>query len=231
MANTPRTGMPEIVESQSLKYLTHNTALRVLDGIVQATAISKSLGTPPVSPVDGDVYIVPSGATDTWAGMDGLIAYFQSSAWVFITPLEGWQVYVLDEGATFICDGASEPGWETFVDRAYDTAFFFSGTPAAGQVVWMCPLPHGVRYTVDLAGSYARCGTPPAGDVTFSVQLDGVEIATMTFPTGSGTGAFTTVVSGEPSASAGGYLAVIAPNPTDTTIADIGVCLVGRRES
>jgi hypothetical protein len=104
--------MPEISEAQASKYVTHNSALRVLDALVQATVIDKDLTVPPGSPSDGDAYIV--GTTDSssgdWQGHDDDVAYYQSSGWVFATPIEGWLAYVQDEGVYYTFWGASI-GW------------------------------------------------------------------------------------------------------------------------
>jgi len=112
MANTPKLTLPEISESQSGKALTINAALRILDVLVQASAIDKDLTAPPGSPSDGDTYIV--GATDStsgnWNGHDDEIAYYQSSAWVFLTPNEGWRFWVKDENLLYVYQSASA-GW------------------------------------------------------------------------------------------------------------------------
>lgn len=116
MAETPKLELPEIALAQAQKYLTHNTALRRLDALVQATVIDKDLFVPPGAPSDGDTYIV--GVTDStsgdWEGQDDNIAYYQSSGWIFLTPSEGWSVYVQDEAKTYTFLSASE-GWAIMV--------------------------------------------------------------------------------------------------------------------
>ena len=132
MATTPKTGMAEISEAQSLKYLTHNSALRILDALVQCTVIDKDLFVPPGSPSDGDTYIV--GTTDStsgdWETHDDDIAYYQSSGWIFITPLEGWMVYVQDEDIVYKFVSASA-GWvavdNDFVDLDDTPGSYASG--------------------------------------------------------------------------------------------------------
>ena len=127
MSDTPKLDMPEISEAQSLKYLTHNSALRILDAIVQGTAIDKDLIVPPGSPSDGDTYIV--GATDStsdvWETHDDDIAYYQSSGWIYITPLEGWRVYVQDEALVYTFVDVST-GWAVIDVSNFDD---LGGTP------------------------------------------------------------------------------------------------------
>lgn len=110
MANTPRLNAPEISESQALKYLTHNSGLRILDAVVQPTAKDKDLTAPPGGESDGDVYIVGGSATGDWSGEDDNIAYYQSTGWIFITPLEGWSIYIQDEDVFYTYKSASD-GW------------------------------------------------------------------------------------------------------------------------
>ncbi len=66
--------LPWILASQAQKHVTHNEALRILDGIVQLSVRDRDLAAPPASPADGDRYIVGSGATGDWAGWDGDVA-------------------------------------------------------------------------------------------------------------------------------------------------------------
>ena len=42
--------------------------------------------TPPVSPTEGDRYIVGASATGDWTGHDDYIAEYTSGAWVFLAP-------------------------------------------------------------------------------------------------------------------------------------------------
>ena len=70
--------------------------LRALSVLVQARALSRSTALPGTGAA-GDVYIVPSGASAhanalaLWDGEPG------AEDWVFLTPQEGWQVWVMDE--------------------------------------------------------------------------------------------------------------------------------------
>ncbi len=112
MTASPRLATPYILQSQSQKEVTHNEALNILDGLVQAVAEDDGLSTPPASPADGQVWIVASGATGDWAGHDGALAQFIGGAWAFHTPLEGWSVWVKSQGLAAHYDGAA---WGTAV--------------------------------------------------------------------------------------------------------------------
>jgi hypothetical protein len=45
--------------------------------------------TPPVSPILGDTYLIPVGATGVWAGKDNNTAKWNGNQWLFIAPFDG----------------------------------------------------------------------------------------------------------------------------------------------
>tara|TARA_R110002073_G_scaffold303806_2_gene472291 strand:+ start:11139 stop:11882 length:744 start_codon:yes stop_codon:yes gene_type:complete len=106
---TPHLGLPYILANQAQKQVTHNEALRLLDGIVQMAVISAGETDPPAGPNDGDRYIVAIGGTGDWAGWDGAIAYYVDGAWMKLVPQAGWRAWAA--AAEFlIYDGAAWKG-------------------------------------------------------------------------------------------------------------------------
>ena len=67
---SPNLLLPFILAAQAQKHVTHNEAIRLLDAIVQLSVLDCDLTAPPASPIDGDRYIVASGATGLWVGWD-----------------------------------------------------------------------------------------------------------------------------------------------------------------
>jgi len=100
--------LPYILAAQAQKHVTHNEALRILDGLVQLSVLDRDLTAPPGSPADGDRYIVASGATGDWAGWDLNVAMFTDGAWLRLPPRTGWRVWVEDEELLLVYDGT---GW------------------------------------------------------------------------------------------------------------------------
>ncbi|MCC5993786.1 MAG: DUF2793 domain-containing protein [Rhodobacteraceae bacterium] len=100
--------LPYILAAQAQKHVTHNEALRLLDGLVQLAVLARDLTAPPSSPADGDRYIVASGATGDWTGWDLNIALWTDAAWLRLPPRIGWRAWVEDEGLLLVYDGA---GW------------------------------------------------------------------------------------------------------------------------
>jgi hypothetical protein len=113
MANSTQLAMPYLEAAQAQKHVTHNEALRVLDAVVMLAVLDRDLATPPGSPVEGDRYLVASGATDAWSGKDGKIAAWQDGAWSFHAAREGWRLWVADENILLVFDGASWTGAAT----------------------------------------------------------------------------------------------------------------------
>jgi len=100
--------LPYILAAQAQKHVTHNEALRLLDGLVQLSVLDRDLTAPPGSPADGDRYIVASGATGDWTGWDLNVALWTDGAWLRLPPRTGWRAWVEDEGLLLVYDGA---GW------------------------------------------------------------------------------------------------------------------------
>ena len=105
MQQTANLELPYILPSQAQKHVTHNEAIRSLDALVQLAVLDRDLADPPVSPVDGDRYLVAAGATGLWAARDGKIAAWQDGAWAFLTQKAGWLVWVADEERLIGFDG------------------------------------------------------------------------------------------------------------------------------
>ena len=107
MNDTARLSLPFIMAGQALKHITHNDALNRLDALVQPVVESSALATPPVSPLPGEAWVVPGGATGAWAGHSGEIAAWQDGAWSFFDPAEGWQVFDRASDALLIFSGSA----------------------------------------------------------------------------------------------------------------------------
>jgi hypothetical protein len=100
---TPKLLLPELVVGQAGKELTHNQALAILDQLTQPIVVDKDLAAPPGSPANGSMYIVAAAATGLWVGQSGKLAVWLTTvaAWTFITPANGWSVWVNDESERY----------------------------------------------------------------------------------------------------------------------------------
>lgn len=107
MDQTPNLALPYILAAQAQKHVTHNEAIRALDALTQISVASRTLTTPPATPVDGARYILPAAATGVWAGPAGRIAAFQDGAWVYFTPHDGWIAWIGDEATAVVYSNAA----------------------------------------------------------------------------------------------------------------------------
>ena len=106
-----RLDLPYIMASQAQKHVTHNDAIRLLDGMVQASVINATTSTPPASPSDGDCYIVAATATDEWAGWEDDIAMWADGAWYRLPRATGYRVWDQSADELLVYYSGS---WSTF---------------------------------------------------------------------------------------------------------------------
>lgn len=111
---TPRLQLP-LIGDHSQKRIVMNVGLMRLESLVQAQAISRTTSAQPVSPSDGDSYILPatpSGAL--WSTLTaGAFVRAEGGAWETVAFPEGAIVYIKSEGV-FLLRTAS--GWTAFED-------------------------------------------------------------------------------------------------------------------
>ncbi|WP_146592030.1 DUF2793 domain-containing protein [Puniceibacterium confluentis] len=100
--NSSRLSLPYLMPSQAQKHVTHNSALDVLDVLVQLRLSGLAAVTPPDPPEDGTVFALGAGATGDWAGQDGQLAAYDTGAWRFVTPQPGWQAVLLPGGRPYV---------------------------------------------------------------------------------------------------------------------------------
>ena len=91
----------------------HLTTKQYVDQVAQGldwqdSVTSKSGCTPPVSPSDGDRYIVcDSAGTGDWAGLEDYVVEWNGTSWSGTEPNEGFASWVEDEDIVYIYNGTS----------------------------------------------------------------------------------------------------------------------------
>lgn len=123
MADTPNLVLPYLAANQSQKHVTVNEALRRLDALVQVTVQSAALATPPVSPTEGQRWILPASPTGAWAGHAGQIAAWQDGAWAFYAPLDGWTAIDISTD-TLLLYNAGTGIWTGLITGIFSDAVF-----------------------------------------------------------------------------------------------------------
>ncbi len=123
MDQSPRLALSYVAPSQAQKHVTVNETFRRLDALTQLSVRSRTEASEPGSPVEGDGYIMPSGASGSiWDDYDeGDIAVFQDGAWTRIVAMEGLRAWVADDEELVVFDGAA---WSQISGAASSAAFF-----------------------------------------------------------------------------------------------------------
>lgn len=99
---SPRLELPYIQPAQAQKHVTHNEALQVLDSLVQMVLQSIGANDPPASPASGTLFYLGSAPTGAWSGQSEKLAVWNSGAWQFFEPLEGWRAWDLETDQGYV---------------------------------------------------------------------------------------------------------------------------------
>ena len=91
-STSPRFDLPFLFVGQAQKEAWVNEAFARIDGLLHCSIEGES-AVPPASPVDGEAWLVATGATGDWAGKDTMIATRQADNWLFIASREGLRVF------------------------------------------------------------------------------------------------------------------------------------------
>ncbi len=107
MSETKQLGLTLVEAAQAQKHVTVNEALVRMDAAVALSVIDWDFNVPPVSPLEGDTYIVAAPATGGWTGLENSIAIYSNGGWIYLTPKAGWRAWseLLNTYAVF--DGLS----------------------------------------------------------------------------------------------------------------------------
>lgn len=108
---------------------------------------------------------------------------------------------------------------------AYDLAGGVMGRPDGNATILRFPTPRAFSLPAALTGSRAVVGVAPSVDSVFSLKKNAVQFGTLTFLAGQVVGVFAAALA---TAFVGGdVLTVVAPNPQDLLLADLGFSLAG----
>ena len=93
-----RLGLPYLAAGQLQKHVTLNEALTFLDALTQTAVVSRTTAAQPAEASDGDLYILPEGATgDDWSGRAaGALMRHEMGGWTIMATPDGHLAVVLD---------------------------------------------------------------------------------------------------------------------------------------
>jgi hypothetical protein len=106
-----------------------------------------------------------------------------------------------------------------------------TGKPAASQIVAIYTAFSAETFPANFGSpnqSYGSVGTNPTATAAYTVNKNGSSVGTVSIST-SGVFTFTTSGGTSVSLAAGDRLTIVAPSSQDTTLADVGITLVGTR--
>ena len=106
---SPYLGLTELAQGQAIPETNVNERGRWWEFFACGGGIEDrdTLDPTALTPSDGDAYLIDGTGAGDWADHDGEIAMYLNTAWAFVAPLEGMQLYVNDEDARIIYDGAT----------------------------------------------------------------------------------------------------------------------------
>ena len=110
--HSPRLTLPYIQPAQAQKHVTHNQAIRQIDGLIHMSVVSDALSMPPTEQKEGTCYLVPPNAQDGWQGWAYHVAIWQDAAWMFLTPKTGWRLFVSDQKKLMVYHGSTWVVWQ-----------------------------------------------------------------------------------------------------------------------
>lgn len=262
MTTEPFSGAPDWVSVQASPWLITNKAQRMIAptaayGIIE----DRDLSAPPGSCADGAAYLIAATGSGAWTLQTGKLAIAvgvnAASGWYFRTvAVEGFKLYVRDEGVEITHDGAA---WvttstggtvaasqvtynnsnlyagtveqaldELLALQSYRVGFFFTSAPTASEVLCIHTFTDSCSFPANFHSpdSGDYVGTNPAGSFVLTFKINGTTIGTLTIST-AGVSTWATTGSAIIHASAGETLIVTGPAGADATIANVAVTLRG----
>lgn len=102
-SSTMRFGIPLLFSGQAQKEFYVNEAHNLLDAVIHPNILGVG-AVPPVSPAEGEMWLVANAAQDAWALQDNKIALYQSGAWIFVEPIPGMRVFDTGTGQFWLFD-------------------------------------------------------------------------------------------------------------------------------
>lgn len=131
-------------------------------------------------------------------------------------------------GSLLVSNGSSAaPTWQAtsaLVGLPYDVGTTVAGKLVSSSVILTFVAVRNFTIPSSYTGSMAKAAVAAFASCVLDVKKNGTSIGTITFAAGSSTGVFSGTAG---SFTAGDILTIVGPSTADTTLADIGVTLMG----
>lgn len=103
---TNRYQLPYLMPSQAQKHVTHNEAIRLIDGLTNLSFRQRDVNDPPADPSETDTYLVGTTPTGEWENHPGKIAVMVDGAWMYSAPFRGLRAFDENLGKLIVHDGS-----------------------------------------------------------------------------------------------------------------------------
>jgi hypothetical protein len=134
---TTRLALPFIMPGQAQKEFYHNEALARID-LALHSAVEGELASPPADPIEGQCWLVGSGASGAWSGKERMIAGWTPGGWRFLAPVPGMSVRETLSGLSL-----QGLGTEWSAGGLAATGIFVGGKKVVGERQPAVPSPSG----------------------------------------------------------------------------------------
>ena len=148
--------------------------------------------------------------------------------WLQIPPWDATNVYLVASAPSLLADLDIWTGSTGASSVPIIVVSAIAGGPAGLQLVMIFTAVSNMSFPANFSGSYGSLGTNPTATATYTINLNGTSVGTISISTG---GAFTfTSAGGSPvSMVAGDRLTIVAQSVPDATLTDVGFSLVAAR--
>ena len=187
-----------------------------------ATGITGPVGPTGPSGSFSGTYTGSGSVTGTWTYKN---SYTNFAAFPVATNLQGVVVVAADTKKAYVSDGTNWKEIQYAGNLAYDIALNVYGQPnTANDLLASFTAPRGVTIAQGASG-VATCNTAPNAALTLVLKVNGAQVGTVAFASGSTTGTvnFPSAVN----MSVGQILTMFNPATPNTTIQDISVTVAG----
>lgn len=102
---TARFALPFLHPAQAQKEFFVNQSQCLVDLLLHPV-INGELSTPPVAPLDGQAWLVGANASGAWESQEGKLVGWQAGVWIFVSPMDGMQVFDSSTGQRVVYIGS-----------------------------------------------------------------------------------------------------------------------------
>lgn len=192
---------------------------RKISALVQLSVLSV-VSTLPVSPANGDMHIVTSGANAN------SVAVRDNGAWVYYAPIEGWKAWDSSGNVEYLFDGSA---WVAR-SRTISIGLFAAGVMTNSEKLMVYLVTEAISIPAGATGSFARADVAAAAAVTITltkIASGGASssVGTINFATGTTVATFT--VASPVTLAAGDRIVFSGPATADAALADVSISLKG----